>query len=952
METRVRFRERHWHRSSLWASAGQPCACASVAATGAADRAWVLGQLVLLGLLVSVVFAAGCSFPNFEFAEQDAAVVSSHCSNRILDVGETSIDCGGTCAPCPPGGACQVNADCAGSQCVAGVCRSASCTDEAQSGSETDVDCGGGACPPCKAGQRCAVGSDCDTGVCAGGTCSQATCSDKVKNGDETDVDCGGAACPTCAPGQRCSIPTDCAGGSCSSGVCSLVCLDGKGNCDGDSNNGCETNLKTDAEHCGACGAPCNVPHATARCSGGKCEVEACTPPFADCDGDPTNGCETNTSADPKNCGGCGTTCVDINGTPACGDSKCQITCAAGYADCDDDRSNGCEKRTDNDVNNCGQCGKVCNAGNGTPWCNMGKCGVSSCPAGYGDCNGDAADGCEVNLAADVNNCKTCGALCVVANGTAKCTAAGCAIDTCDASHADCTGGYADGCETNIATDASNCGGCGTACTIENGTPQCQNKACKVKTCTPPWADCAGTGTSCQTNTSSSTDNCGGCGANGLDCNAVYGPLNATGKCVASGCQLNRCNANFADCNMNPDTDGCEANLMSSGNHCGACGTACQAPHGTNVCTLGTCTPSCGTAFGNCDGDVNTGCEAVFANDGNNCGACGIVCQAVNGTNSCSMGACNPVCSQPYFKSCDSNAANGCETDTRSSKQNCGACGNNCQDNQTSSNTCVGGTCSPVCLPNNADCDTSRANGCETPTASDPANCGGCNVHCLTQNASGSTCSGGTCSPTCNTGFAACSSPNLGCTTNTTNDSANCGGCGTVCSAAQMCVASKCTSGFSILYAVMNAGATSAYIESEIHTKNGGTTSVDVSTLKVRYYFTDEVHKTPQITLNWSHVTTSGANASLNVGATTAALVPAKTGADTYVEFSFSSSSHSMLAPGESADFSWRMNGPNQATDIYTQTNDYSFDASKSSPTTWDHIAIYQGTTVLWGTLP
>ena len=99
------------------------------------------------------------------------------------------------------------------------------------------------------------------------------------------------------------------------------------------------------------------------------------------------------------------------------------------------------------------------------------------------------------------------------------------------------------------------------------------------------------------------------------------------------------------------------------------CNIACQAPHGTNTCSLGVCMPSCGTAFGNCDGSASTGCEAVFANDANNCGACGTVCQANNATNTCASGVCSPVCSQTYFKSCDGNPNNGCETDTRSSKQ-------------------------------------------------------------------------------------------------------------------------------------------------------------------------------------------------------------------------------------------------------------------------------------------
>ena len=109
-------------------------------------------------------------------------------------------------------------------------------------------------------------------------------------------------------------------------------------------------------------------------------------------------------------------------------------------------------------------------------------------------------------------------------------------------------------------------------------------------------------------------------------------------------------------------------------------------------------------------------------------------------------------------------------------------------------------------------------------------------------------------------GWAACSNPNLGCTTNLTNDRNNCGKCGTVCTSAQQCVGSACTSGFSVLYGVQSSSSTSPYIECELHAKNSGTSSALVSELKLRYYITDEVHKTPQITINWSHISTSGAN--------------------------------------------------------------------------------------------
>jgi hypothetical protein len=37
----------------------------------------------------------------------------------VLDGSETDVDCGGPCAPCAQGKACNVNADCASGSCAA-----------------------------------------------------------------------------------------------------------------------------------------------------------------------------------------------------------------------------------------------------------------------------------------------------------------------------------------------------------------------------------------------------------------------------------------------------------------------------------------------------------------------------------------------------------------------------------------------------------------------------------------------------------------------------------------------------------------------------------------------------------------------------------------------------------------------------------------------------------------
>jgi hypothetical protein len=151
---------------------------------------------------------------------------------------------------------------------------------------------------------------------------------------------------------------------------------------------------------------------------------------------------------------------------------------------------------------------------------------------------------------------------------------------------------------------------------------------------------------------------------------------------------------------------------------------------------------------------------------------------------------------------------------------------------------------------------------------------------------------------------------------------------------------------------VNTAAASSAYIGCTLSIQNSGVASPAVATLKLRYYYTDEVHLAPQMTINWSHISTSGANQDLTVTYSFASLTPAVTGADSYIEFAFSSSSNPALATGEVAVFSWQMQGPDPAHDIYTQTNDYSFDASKTTATLWDHVVVLQNGGVIWGTIP
>jgi hypothetical protein len=45
-------------------------------------------------------------------------------------------------------------------------------------------------------------------------------------------------------------------------------------------------------------------------CSGGQCVITQCAPGFADCNGNPADGCEANLNSDRNNCGACGNHCL------------------------------------------------------------------------------------------------------------------------------------------------------------------------------------------------------------------------------------------------------------------------------------------------------------------------------------------------------------------------------------------------------------------------------------------------------------------------------------------------------------------------------------------------------------------------------------------------------------------------------------------------------------------
>ncbi|MDB4930635.1 MAG: uncharacterized protein JWM10_3119 [Myxococcaceae bacterium] len=749
-----------------------------------------------------------------------------------LDV-TTDANCG------TPGNACTSSLG-ATSTCVGGSCSTIACaTDRANcntsvgDGCEVALTTDVANCGACS--HACAVphaAPACVAGQCAVGTCAPgfANCDGSAANGCEITPASDVANCGAC--GHACALAN--ASPVCGNGACAIgACAAGYADCDGVAANGCEVALDSSAANCGACGNACSLAHASSVCAAGACQVAACAPGFADCS--TASGCETDLSS-VTSCRACGTVCAfGAHSTPTCGANGCAIACEAGFADCDGSAANGCEVDLTTSDAHCGACGTAC--ANATT-CQSGACSTAVCVAGHADCNTLALDGCETTPASDTGHCGACGHACAFANAAPQCTDGACGFAVCDMGYADCDGQQANGCEIALGTDATNCGGCGTACSYAHATGVCGASACALGACDAGWANCDGNAANgCEASLSSDLAHCGTCatacaapahaaatcnGACGFACDASHADCDTNAAngcevavttdnahcgacgnactqgrtCESGACTVTTCVDGLADCDGD-ETNGCESAPATHVTNCGRCGRACELAHATAVCGNGACAiGACAPGFADCNGNPADGCEVATAADLSNCGACGRTCATANGIPACASGQCAIGRCDPFHRDCDGNAANGCEVEIHSNATNCGGCGVVCPARPSATPTCAGFACGYACAPGQEDCDGNAANGCEVDANADSANCGGCGVVCT----QGRTCQSGACTTAvCAGGLADCDHDAAnGCEVTLASNAGNCGVCGTACTYANgagVCTAGTCSLG-------------------------------------------------------------------------------------------------------------------------------------------------------------
>ncbi len=417
-----------------------------------------------------------------------------------------------------------------------------------------------------------------------------------------------------------------------------------------------------------------------------------CIEGFADCDGDVSNGCEANLTADAS-CGSCNNDCKTSN--KACVDGTCQSNLCVGNANAPDmcivGGENICRNVKSNDADHCGACNYKCseqsvaNATSNT--CTEGKC-IYECKTDYVNIgSGTFSDSIEcVNPLNDNKHCGAesnenkgedctqksgficsrgiCSESCL--EGASLCK--GSCIDKsathvagCDESSITCETDYADideivtnGCEVNLKTDNNHCGLKGNICsngrTCINGKCVCPSELTYCKTSDSTFA-CV--------DPSNSNQYCG-CSESviGKDC------LASNQICTAGGC-VTLCPA--------PTT---------------LCKGACIDKSATHVAACDETSIKCESNYDDVDGKATNGCEVNLRSDENNCGSKGNKC--TNGR-TCSNGECQCPTGLTYCRTGNSTFA--C-IDPANSNQYCGcnetSKGTNCI---TKGQICSTGTC-------------------------------------------------------------------------------------------------------------------------------------------------------------------------------------------------------------------------------------------------------------------
>lgn len=148
----------------------------------------------------------------------------------------------------------------------------------------------------------------------------------------------------------------------------------------------------------------------------------------------------------------------------------------------------------------------------------------------------------------------------------------------------------------------------------------------------------------------------------------------------------------------------------------------------------------------------------------------------------------------------------------------------------------------------------------------------------------------------------------------------------------------------SVQYQAGDTSASSSQPSPHFKIVNTSASAIPLSGLTLRYWYTIDGVKTQGFNCDYSVVGCS------NVVGSFGTLSTATSTADSYLQIGFTAGAGSIAAGGNSGEIQARINKSDWTA--YTQTNDYSFDATKTAYTAWNNVTLYSNGVLIWGVEP
>ncbi len=159
------------------------------------------------------------------------------------------------------------------------------------------------------------------------------------------------------------------------------------------------------------------------------------------------------------------------------------------------------------------------------------------------------------------------------------------------------------------------------------------------------------------------------------------------------------------------------------------------------------------------------------------------------------------------------------------------------------------------------------------------------------------------------------------------------------------------TGGLNVQYEAGETASTTQQIKPYVKVFNTGTTTVALTDITINYWFTSEATGSDVFTCGYTLL-----------GAGTVTGTFGDTGTKHYLQVGFTSSANVPTYDGGTGAANTLPAGANtdeiqtgindSASGTYTQTNDYSFDATKTSYADWTKVTVYYKGILFWGTEP